>query len=655
MTLKKHAIVLAAAVSIAAFQSLSLASEAKQLLDVSAADVAQRVAPKNDQATITASADAQSPGVVVAVQPGKDPYPGVVLAPASGGTFDLSEYGHVDVKITNTSSKPLGAILQVENAGNWRNAPWNAEQQVIKPGATGTVTVIFGYGYGKKLGYSLKTAEISKIQLMVFKPAEAQSFRIESITAGGAKGEKPPVDPNSVRVRPTDGMVLGAGAHLISSEKQIEAVGGAKAALNGDTLQFEFVPGTANQSILLKPAIGRWDLGFATQLRVRIKNTGATAITPSVQLTSDKTNLTAAIESTEPIAVGQSQDIVVPFAAGKTWIGMPSASIFKGDVSGGTGPNFQAGTGTTYASDRTDGIKITAKHDGAASLAIESITAEAPPADVPQWLGKRPPVEGEWVKTFDDDFNGPAVNLTKWNNEGPNYWDKISHWSKQNLIFDGKTVSLHYEKKTGFNNDNPNEKQTDYTGAYLDTFDKWRQRYGYFEARMKLPTVKGLWPAFWMMPDRGPESGDKPGSKAKRCATDNKGMEFDIMEQLALWGPHRYNIAMHWDNYGPEHKAIGTGKIYAQADKDGFITAGLLWTPGAAVYYCNGQEVARWEDPRISNVPSYMIVYMPTGGWDNNDLEPAALPDDFKIDYVRCWQRKDLDAPLDPTPAVDGK
>ena len=40
-----------------------------------------------------------------------------------------------------------------------------------------------------------------------------------------------------------------------------------------------------------------------------------------------------------------------------------------------------------------------------------------------------------------------------------------------------------------------------------------------------------------------------------------------------------------------------------QPDKDGFITSGLLWTPGSAIYYCNGREVLRWENPRISSVP----------------------------------------------------
>jgi hypothetical protein len=45
---------------------------------------------------------------------------------------------------------------------------------------------------------------------------------------------------------------------------------------------------------------------------------------------------------------------------------------------------------------------------------------------------------------------------------------------------------------------------------------------------------------------------------------------------------------------------------------------------------------------------------LPMGGWDNNDLDDARLPDDFTIDYVRVWQRKDLAAVPGkdaPTPA----
>ena len=293
-------------------------------------------------------------------------------------------------------------------------------------------------------------------------------------------------------------------------------------------------------------------------------------------------------------------------------------------------------------------VKITAKHDGEAKLLIESITAAAPPAVVPDWLGKRPPVEGEWVKTFDENFDGPTIDPTKWNIYGPNYWDRASHWSKDNLILDRGVARFHFEKKRGFHNDNPDPKvkpqnltgqnESDYACGYLDTYGKWVQRYGYFEARVKLPRVPGLWPTFWMMPDRG----EAAGPQGKRADTGNGGMELDIMEHLTRWGPYRYNVALHFDGYDKEHKSVGSSVNYVQADKDGFITSGLLWTPGSAVFYCNGQELWRWEGPRVSNVPANFIIEMTTGGWDNNAVDDKQLPADYLVDYVRVWQRKDF-------------
>jgi beta-glucanase (GH16 family) len=217
------------------------------------------------------------------------------------------------------------------------------------------------------------------------------------------------------------------------------------------------------------------------------------------------------------------------------------------------------------------------------------------------------------------------------------------------LLGDG-VVKLHFEKKRGFHNDSQEKpqnltglNQSDYACGYLDTYGKWVQRYGYFEARVKLPRVPGLWPTFWMMPDRGPAA----GPQGERSDTGNGGMELDIMEHLTRWGPYRYNVALHFDGYGPEHKAVGSSCNYVRADQDGFITSGLLWTPGSAVFYCNGQELWRWEDPRVSNVPAHFIIEMTTGGWDNNAVDDAKLPADYLIDYVRVWQRRDLASSVD--------
>ena len=524
------------------------------LLDTNSTD---RIAPTSEQVTVT-------PGIAVTIRPGKEGYPGIKLAPKDG-TWDLSAFGHVEARVVNTGAKPISISLRVDNSGDWQDGPWNTESVYLKPGNAGTITTIFGYSYGRQPGYALKPAAVTGMLIFATKSDAEQSFRLESLAAAGPAGEKLPVNPDSIRTKPKDGVLTGT-------------------------------------SPTFKPEIGRWDLRDYLEVRVNVRNNGETNVTPRVRLESNG-GPTDWITAAAPLAPGAAQEFVIPFA-GK------------------------------FVNDAVFALAVLP-----ASLVIESGKAAVPAQpELPAWLGQRPPVEGDWIKTFDDEFDGNAIDESKWNVYGPNYWDKTSHWSKDNVIVGGGVVRLRYEKKTGFQNDDPKQKRSAYASGFLETYGKWTQRYGYFEARMKLPTAPGLWPSFWMMPDRGAALGEQ----WKRQDTANGGMEFDIMEHLTRWGPFRYNIAMHHDGYGKQHKMIGSDKVYVQPDKDGFLTCGLLWTPGSAVYYCNGREVYRWENPRISNVASDMMFTLPMGGWDNNRLDDAQLPADFIIDYVRVWQRKDL-------------
>ena len=74
---------------------------------------------------------------------------------------------------------------------------------------------------------------------------------------------------------------------------------------------------------------------------------------------------------------------------------------------------------------------------------------------------------------------------------------------------------------------------------------------------------------------------------------------------------------------------------------------GLLWLPGSFVVYGNGQEIYRWDSPRVANQPALLILQNELGGWDNEPVDDAELPADFVVDYIRVWQRKDLASPAD--------
>jgi beta-glucanase (GH16 family) len=584
-------------VSLLAFALLvqaGLAADEKPLLlfDGTASGANLLLVPNTPQVTVSPSVNATAQaGVGVTIKPGEEGYPMVTLA-AKGGKWDLGAFGHIEARITNTTAVPITVSLRVNNEGNWQEYPWNSENLYLAAGETGTVGVRFGYSWGQP-GFKLKPEAINKVDVFTGKVDAERSFRIHSIEAAGTKGEGPLADPKAVRVKPPNGLLYDRTMRL-------------------GTIQDP-------RFTLIKPVLGRWDLRDYLQTEVRLRNTGPAPISPRVKMQSDRGE-TPVVQS-PAIAPGAETTVVVPFFDGKAWIqDQDKAPRFANDA----------------AQNVT--IEVDAASD-ARKLEVLSVKASKPPAPVlPEWLGKRPPVDGKWTKTFEDNFDGPTIDPSKWNIYTENYWDKQSHFSKDNVILGGGLVRLRYQKKRGHENDDPKRKETDYATGFLDGYGKWMQKYGYFEARMKLPTAPGLWPTFWLMPDRGVQAGEQ----WVRADTGNSGMEFDIMEHLTRWGPNRHNIAHHWDGYGADHKSNGLDQVYVQPDKEGFITSGLLWTPGETVFYCNGKELLRWTNPRISSVQSYMIFTCVSGGWDNSPVDDALLPSDFVIDYVRVWQRADL-------------
>ncbi len=615
------------------------AGKTLMLLDPKAVPL-DRLKPSSAEVTVQSSTDAAAPGLLIRAAVGKDAWPGVGLPPKDK-YFDLSAYGHLEAKVANLGTKNTVIALRVDNEGDWQANPWSCEQAWLKPGESAVIKVIFGHSYGQKPTFALNPAKVTNILMFSQKVDAEQTLRVEYIIAAGPAGEKPPVDPKSLRSLPANGFLFGGGVSL-DVAKQVELKGGAVARLDGAALAVDLPAAKGEQWVALKPELYRWDLRRACEVRVTVKNTGKVALTPKADVRSDP-GPTDTVSAAAPLAPGAQVELVIPFAPA-----VPAK--IKPIGADGKSPGLEPNTGTKFISDAASAVRISAQHEGDAALSVVSVKALATPVTLPTWVGKRPPVDGDWVQTLIDNFDGTTLNGKTWNLYGPNYWDKVSHWTKDNLIVGGGLVKLRQTKQTGHHNDDPKEKESPYAGGYLDTYGKWVQRYGYFESRLKPPTAPGMWPALWMMPDRGVNIGEQ----WKRADTGNGGMEFDIWEHLTRWGPYRYNVALHWDGYGDKHKSSGSSALYVAPDKDGYLTVGMLWLPGVVVFYANGNEVLRWEDPRVSSVPENFIVDQVHGGWDNNAVDDKQLPSDFALDYVRVWQRRDLASAADgyqPQPA----
>src|SRR6266536_12257 len=96
------------------------------------------------------------------------------------------------------------------------------------------------------------------------------------------------------------------------------------------------------------------------------------------------------------------------------------------------------------------------------------------------------------------------------------------------------------------------------------------QRYGYFEARCRLPrhVAADYWAAFWMMAGRIAD--DSPDTQ--------EGLEVDIMESFNFARTPEHIVAFHWNGYGKNHNTaiLKCGKHPEVLDGK-FHAYGLYW------------------------------------------------------------------------------
>jgi beta-glucanase (GH16 family) len=233
------------------------------------------------------------------------------------------------------------------------------------------------------------------------------------------------------------------------------------------------------------------------------------------------------------------------------------------------------------------------------------------------------------VNTLDEEFEGTALNSDLWS---PNYvhgqtMDSRLHATvPENILVGEGKASILIEKEDVV----VDGTTYHYKSASFNSFGKFHQKYGYFEARIKVPYVKGLWPSFWMMPDRGGVwySGS--------ISTYNGGMEFDIMEILGQWGPGDYSVACHWDEYGADHQSWGREDLLFPSDGQYHVYA-MWWKEGEVRSYVDGVQKASWTNARVGWTPEFLILDCEVGGWAGTPND-AGLPAQMHIDWVRAWR-----------------
>lgn len=166
----------------------------------------------------------------------------------------------------------------------------------------------------------------------------------------------------------------------------------------------------------------------------------------------------------------------------------------------------------------------------------------------------------------------------------------------------------------------------------MNTNQSWT--YGYFEARLKLPTGKGTWPAFWMMP--------------KNYTAWPADGEIDIMEEVG-YRPNYVSSAIHCTAYNHSIGTEKTAESYLATSQSEFHVYALEWTEDYIRTYVDGNELFYFENDKKGNKDTwpfdaafYLKLNLAWGGnWGGaQGVDESVLPATYQIDYVRVFQKK---------------
>lgn len=234
-------------------------------------------------------------------------------------------------------------------------------------------------------------------------------------------------------------------------------------------------------------------------------------------------------------------------------------------------------------------------------------TGPAAPVASPQPTGPG----GQWKVVFDDEFNGSALDTSKWTpgwfgtgvTPGVNAAELDCYDSAQVGVSGGNlnlTATLRQATCAG--------KSQAYSSGLVSSNGHFSYTYGVAEARILVPGT-GLiadWPAFWTDGQNWPADG-----------------EDDIFEGLGGWACFHFHSL-----------AGGPGGCYSPTFGGGWHTFTADWESGSVTYYYDGIQVNQI-NPVLTSAPQYLILNLAV---DATYGGPIQVPATMRVDYVRVWQ-----------------
>jgi len=242
-------------------------------------------------------------------------------------------------------------------------------------------------------------------------------------------------------------------------------------------------------------------------------------------------------------------------------------------------------------------------------------------------------IHKDWKLVWSDEFDKPEIDKSKWgfevngegggNGEMQYYTDspKNAHVADGNL-----TITAIKEDYKGKH----------YTSARMTTHGKFSVLYGRIEARIKFPTGKGFWPAFWMMPEDSTYGGWA------------RSGEIDIAEVIGD-KPSTLFGTIHYGDKWPKNTHTGDKIMLPSGDfGSDFHVIAIEWEKGEMRWYLDDklyQTQTKWYTASGAPFPApfdqkfHIILNVAVGGaWPGPPARNTVFPQSMVVDYVRVYQ-----------------
>lgn len=249
---------------------------------------------------------------------------------------------------------------------------------------------------------------------------------------------------------------------------------------------------------------------------------------------------------------------------------------------------------------------------------------------------------------FNDEFKGTTLNRDKW---------------LTRYIYDGATKDRMADEKQRYRDNNNHMVSADGILSLVarvvssndpDGIDyesgmirsDWTTRYGYIEARVRMPGAVGVFPAFWLTSDVS----ETTGKTAWPPEIDifefvNNGVEdkpnmlhTGVVQVGSVMPPFLYTdpaFATQWTYWAAPFNF-----------NDGWHTIAAEWTPTSVSTYVDGVKITtrgyEWKDASgLLAGPAHILLNLAVGGsWaGRHGIDAAAFPQALQINWVRAYKK----------------